>query len=77
MAHADGCHVGLVVHLPEAGVADELLLIAQHDIGGHLVLGQLATVGVPRPGSQENLLLDLLDRGDVIERHLLDDRALS
>ena len=65
-AHPDGGHVGLVVHLPEARVADDLVFFAEHDVGRQLVLRELAPVGIARPRSEKDLLLYLLYGGDVV-----------
>jgi len=71
-AHADGGDVRLVQHLPETAVADDLTVLAEHDVAGLAVLRELAVVGVLGPGSQEDFSFDRLHEGDVILAHGLD-----
>src|SRR3989441_1795912 len=83
--------VGLVVHPPHAAVADDRRIevgdpvpvgslhhpvLAKHDVVGAGARRQLPVVGVPGPGSGENLALDLLDRVDVGLPHQLQDELL-
>jgi len=74
-AHADGGDVRLVDDLPEPAVADDLGAVAEHDVVGLAVLRQLGRVGVPRPGREEDLPLDRLDRRNVGGTHLVDDQV--
>jgi len=71
-ADADGGDMGLVVHPPHAAVADDLTVAAQHDVVRRVAAGQLAVVGVARPGRGEDLALDLLDGGYIALPHRFD-----
>src|SRR5690348_15549707 len=92
-ADANGRHVRLVVHAPHAAVTDDRrvevgdaisgrplgrTILAQHHVVRAGARGELAVVGVARPGRREDLALDLLDRVHVrlahqLQRELLPD----
>ena len=49
----EGGHVGLVDHEPDAGVGDDPLAGAHHEVVGHAVRFELAAEGVGRPRCRE------------------------
>src|SRR6266849_2716143 len=74
-AHANRGDVGLVAHLPQPGVADDLLVAPKYEIVGRTIVMELAVVGVARPGGGKNLALDRLHFGDVLLAHGIDERS--
>src|SRR5579859_6588692 len=76
-ADADGGDMRLLVDAPHAAVADDLGDAAEHDVVGRVAAGQLAVIGVARPGGREDLLLDLLHGRDVRLPHRLDRQLLA
>ena len=69
----EGRDVRLVDHEPEARVPDDVVALARDEVPRVLVLGELVAERVHRPRNRERRALDLLDRGDVVEGHVLDD----
>src|SRR5438309_8799019 len=71
-AHADRRDMRLVAHLPEPGVADNVLVAPQHHVVRRPVVMQLPVVGIAWPGRRKNLALDRLHLRDVILAHAID-----
>jgi hypothetical protein len=65
--------MGLVHHQPHAGEADELVVVAGHDVVRQAVGFELGAIGVRRPGRGKALALDLLDGAQIVDRHAVDD----
>src|ERR1700737_3849908 len=68
-ANTHGRDVRLVTHLPEPGIADDVLVAAQHEVVGGPVVMELPVVGVAWPGRRKDLTLDRLHLRDVILAH--------
>ena len=73
--HAEGRDVRVVDHEPDAGKADDRVSRPGHDVPRQPVAAQLLLERVGRPRRPEAETLDLVDGGDVLDPHRLDDDA--
>src|SRR5450755_4647387 len=71
-AHADSGDMGFERHPPQARVADQLVVLTQHDVRSLPVLRQLTGIRVLRPRRGEHLPLYCLNGGDVLKAHRLE-----
>src|SRR5438132_3084826 len=72
---ADGRDVRLVAHLPQPGIADDLLVPSQHQVIGRPVVVKLPVIGIARPRGGKDLTLNRLHLGDVLLAHGVAERS--